>query len=112
MMLAQSREVGCAVLECPTSGHVVGCLYDPGVKVPDIRPYEVGTSCTNCPKDFECYRKQCKEKSTPDRANSLLELSQPTQSALTKAASSSSASPMIATLKILACVLLPALSLV
>ncbi|VDD79231.1 unnamed protein product [Mesocestoides corti] len=71
---AKSSEVGCAKHRCLV-GHGkdyyyrVICLYRPGQvalwayeyagDLDNDRPYEQGESCSDCPEDFICVRKQC-----------------------------------------------------
>uniref|UniRef100_A0A5K3FQ20 SCP domain-containing protein n=1 Tax=Mesocestoides corti TaxID=53468 RepID=A0A5K3FQ20_MESCO len=65
MVWAVSTQVGCASKECPNgrdtlkSRYALVCIYKPGDNLLDKRPYESGTSCSQCPDGYGCLRNQC-----------------------------------------------------
>uniref|UniRef100_A0A5K3FNJ6 SCP domain-containing protein n=1 Tax=Mesocestoides corti TaxID=53468 RepID=A0A5K3FNJ6_MESCO len=67
---ATSRQVGCYRHKCEhsdiwtTPRYVMACLYKPGQRNPNVRPYISGSSCSGCPQGLGCYRKQCTDMTT------------------------------------------------
>ncbi|XP_064611671.1 peptidase inhibitor 15-A-like [Liolophura sinensis] len=68
---AKSQYFGCGVAYCPTLTHpgvedkkyavYVVCNYSPPGNYNDNRPYNAGTSCSECPADTKCKNNLCSE---------------------------------------------------
>uniref|UniRef100_A0A5K3FLV7 SCP domain-containing protein n=1 Tax=Mesocestoides corti TaxID=53468 RepID=A0A5K3FLV7_MESCO len=63
MINAATTEVGCAMGKCMGETEYILCAYNNSVLRFKSRPYEPGTPCEKCPKGYECYRNQCRNKS-------------------------------------------------
>uniref|UniRef100_F7A2L3 SCP domain-containing protein n=1 Tax=Ciona intestinalis TaxID=7719 RepID=F7A2L3_CIOIN len=49
MVWADSHALGCGVANCRNTAQLVICNYGPGGNVNRARPYQSGSSCSNCP---------------------------------------------------------------
>uniref|UniRef100_A0A5K3F6G8 SCP domain-containing protein n=2 Tax=Mesocestoides corti TaxID=53468 RepID=A0A5K3F6G8_MESCO len=63
---ANTSQFGCAMKDCSikrpnstTKTFYMTCVFKPGGRVGDERPYKNGTPCTACPSGYGCYMNQC-----------------------------------------------------
>uniref|UniRef100_A0A5K3F488 SCP domain-containing protein n=1 Tax=Mesocestoides corti TaxID=53468 RepID=A0A5K3F488_MESCO len=63
---ANTSEGGCAMKDCSTKRpnsttktFYMTCVFKPGGRVGDERPYKNETPCTECPSGYGCYMNQC-----------------------------------------------------
>uniref|UniRef100_A0A5K3EFQ2 SCP domain-containing protein n=1 Tax=Mesocestoides corti TaxID=53468 RepID=A0A5K3EFQ2_MESCO len=65
MVWATANQVGCAHRQCKTGSnpsalqYYLACFYQPVGLIGEEKPYETGSSCTDCPNGMDCFRKQC-----------------------------------------------------
>uniref|UniRef100_A0A5K3F3L8 SCP domain-containing protein n=1 Tax=Mesocestoides corti TaxID=53468 RepID=A0A5K3F3L8_MESCO len=63
---ATSTRVGCAKQYCPKIYvGLVACAFNNANNRQVGRPYEKGPSCSKCPEDYSCVRKQCSPEPLP-----------------------------------------------
>uniref|UniRef100_A0A5K3F9U9 SCP domain-containing protein n=1 Tax=Mesocestoides corti TaxID=53468 RepID=A0A5K3F9U9_MESCO len=85
-----SSQVGCYRRRCDhsdfwvTPRYVMACLYKPGHRNRQERPYERGSSCSGCPPGLGCYRNQCTALTKPGVVRVPLEKSVIRESAAVK----------------------------
>uniref|UniRef100_A0A5K3EFM1 SCP domain-containing protein n=1 Tax=Mesocestoides corti TaxID=53468 RepID=A0A5K3EFM1_MESCO len=65
LVWAAMTKIGCVQRECKHVNarrfpeYLFACLYKPVGNIYDERPYANGSSCSQCPAGYQCYRNQC-----------------------------------------------------
>uniref|UniRef100_A0A5K3FUN9 SCP domain-containing protein n=1 Tax=Mesocestoides corti TaxID=53468 RepID=A0A5K3FUN9_MESCO len=81
MVWSTASEVGCYRYKSEQNNryttplHIMACLFRPVALNAEVRPYENGTACSECPYGPGCHRKQCTQKQMPSTTTNSTSLS-------------------------------------